>query len=62
MTILELDMTPDRFASVAAWLTRADALRNLAEIVESTELEGVYEQVFDTTDLHRRTGGEEAPS
>ncbi len=48
ITILEVDVAPEKFASVAGSLTRPDALQRLAEIVESTELEGVYEQVVKT--------------
>lgn len=34
-------------------LTRPDALDRLAEIVDTTELEGLYEDVFDDTDSSR---------
>lgn len=46
ITILELDMTADDFADAAASLTRPDAPERLEEIVASTQLEGVYEEVL----------------
>ncbi|HLI35743.1 MAG TPA: hypothetical protein VKV80_00150 [Streptosporangiaceae bacterium] len=46
ITILELDMTMDRFAVIAPSLTRLDALDRVSELVESTELQGIYEEVF----------------
>jgi hypothetical protein len=46
ITILELDMTMDRFAVIAPSLTRLDALDRVRELVESTELQGIYEEVF----------------
>jgi len=46
ITILELDVSADEFAAVAGSLTRPDAPGRLDEIVASTELEGVYEDVF----------------
>jgi hypothetical protein len=51
VTILELDVAPGDFTSVAGSLTRPDALDRLAEIVESTQLEGLYEQVLGTSDV-----------
>lgn len=46
LTILELDMTLEEFGSVSDSLTRPDARGRLAEIVETTELQCVYEEVF----------------
>ncbi len=46
ITILELDVAADDFARVVASLTRPDAVQRLDEIVASTELAGVYEEVF----------------
>ncbi len=46
ITILELDVAADDFAAVAGSLTRPDAPQRLEEIVATTELEGVYEDVF----------------
>ncbi|MGH4028091.1 hypothetical protein ACQB60_04030 [Actinomycetota bacterium Odt1-20B] len=51
ITVLHLDMTLAEFQERAASLTRPDALDRLAEIVESTELTGVFEDVFDETAL-----------
>jgi hypothetical protein len=47
LTVVELDIAPEEFASVAPTLFRPDAAGRIAELVESTELEGVYEQVID---------------
>ncbi len=47
LTIMELDVTMDQFVAIAPSLTRPDALDNVRDLVESTELEGVYEGVFD---------------
>ncbi|MGI8722424.1 MAG: hypothetical protein ACR2JG_09380 [Geodermatophilaceae bacterium] len=46
ITILELDVAAEDFAAVAGSLTRPDAPGRLDEIVATTELEGVYEDVF----------------
>jgi len=46
ITILELDMSMAEFEEQRAALTRPDALERLAEIVDTTELQGVYEDVF----------------
>jgi len=46
ITILELDVSSDEFVAVAGSLTRPDAPGRLDEIVATTELEGVYEDVF----------------
>jgi hypothetical protein len=56
ITVLGLSVPPREFASVAGGLTRPDALERLSQIVESTQLEGVYEQVLDTVDLDPRQG------
>lgn len=47
LTIIELDVAPEEFPAVSATLTRPDAVDRIAELVESTQLEGVYEQVLD---------------
>jgi hypothetical protein len=46
ITILELDVAADEFAAVAGSLTRPDAAARLEEIVATTELAGVWEDVF----------------
>lgn len=46
ITILELDVSAEEFAAVAGSLTRPDAPGRLRDIVATTELEGVYEDVF----------------
>jgi hypothetical protein len=46
ITILELDASPESFQGIAKELTRSDALARLSAIVESTELQGIYEDVF----------------
>jgi hypothetical protein len=46
ITILEVDVPADQFGAVAASLARPDAVERLGEIVETTELEGVYDEVF----------------
>jgi len=51
MTILELDIPLEEFKAVSASLTRPDALERLEEIVEATQLEGLYEDVFDESCL-----------
>ena len=51
ITVLELDMSLAEFEEKRAALTRSDALERLAEIVETTELEGLYEDVFTNKDL-----------
>lgn len=47
ITVLELDMSLAEFEDQRTALTRPDALDRLAEIVDTTELEGLYEEVFD---------------
>jgi hypothetical protein len=47
ITVLELDMTAAEFPAVRAKLARPDALARLGGIVESTQLEGLFEEVFD---------------
>jgi hypothetical protein len=47
VTIVELDVTPEQFPSIAPTLFRPDAAERIAELVASTELEGVYEHVMD---------------
>jgi|SRR3954447_21143664 len=51
ITVLELDMSLAEFEEKRTALTRPDALERLAEIVDTTELEGLYEDVFDDSDL-----------
>lgn len=51
ITIIELDVPASEFAAASASLTRPDALDRLAEIVETTQLEGVYEDIFDEVSL-----------
>ena len=46
ITILELDVSAEEFVAVAGSLTRPDAPGRLEVIVATTELEGVYEDVF----------------
>lgn len=46
ITILELDVSIEEFGGIAASLTRPDARGRLGEIVETTELEGVYQEVL----------------
>ena len=53
ITIIEVDVPPSEFGAASAALVRPDALARLAEIVETTELEGVYEDVFDEVSLLR---------
>lgn len=53
VTIIELDVPPSEFRSASAALTRPDALVRLAGIVETTQLEGVYEDIFDEVSLLR---------
>ena len=51
ITVLELDMSLAEFEDKRAALTRPDALERLAGIVAATELEGLYEEVFDDSDF-----------
>lgn len=51
MTILELDIPLPEFTEVSASLTRPDARERVGEIVEATQLEGLYEDVFDEGSL-----------
>lgn len=51
ITIIELDVTVDGLESASASLTRPDALERLDAIVQETQLEGVYEDVFDEASL-----------
>lgn len=53
ITVLELDMSLAEFADKRAGLTHPDSLKRLAEIVETTELEGLYEEVFGEDHLRR---------
>jgi len=45
ITVLELDVSPSEFEAMASTLARPDALDRIAELVESTQLEGVFEDV-----------------
>jgi hypothetical protein len=51
ITILEPDMSREEFEHKRGALTRPDALERLASIVHTTELEGLYEEVFDNASL-----------
>lgn len=51
ITVLELDMSLAEFEDKRTALTRPDALERLAEIVETTELGGLYEEVVNGKDL-----------
>jgi len=51
ITILELDMSAAEFEGKRSELARPDALERLAKIVATTELEGLYEEVFNRADL-----------
>ncbi|HYS35764.1 MAG TPA: hypothetical protein VEO01_09055 [Pseudonocardiaceae bacterium] len=51
ITIIELDTTPERFTALRDTLTRPDGAARIAELVESTELEGLYDQVLDDSAL-----------
>jgi len=53
ITIIEIDVPPAEFRSASASLTRPDSLARLAGIVETTQLEGVYEDIFDEISLLR---------
>jgi hypothetical protein len=45
ITIIEIDVPAAEFRSASASLTRPDSLARLAGIVETTQLEGVYEDI-----------------
>lgn len=51
ITIIELDVPAAEFTTASASLTHPDSLRRLERIVESTQLQAVYEDVFDETSL-----------
>jgi hypothetical protein len=51
ITIIELDVPPAEFRPASASLTRPDALARLAEIVETTQLEGVYQDIYDEVSM-----------
>jgi hypothetical protein len=51
ITIVEVDVPVAEFETASAALTRPDARQRLAEIVEATDLEGLYEDVFDESSL-----------
>ena len=51
ITIIELDVPVGELNAASASLTRPDALERLGEIVETTEVEAVYEDVFDERSL-----------
>jgi hypothetical protein len=51
ITILELDMSREEFEQKRGALTRPDALDRLASIVDTTELAGLYEEVFGNANL-----------
>jgi hypothetical protein len=47
ITIIEVDVPAAEFKAASVALTRADALARLAGMVETTQMEGVYEDIFD---------------
>lgn len=51
ITIIEVDVPAADFKAASAALTRPDALDRLAELVEETQLEGLYEDVYDERSL-----------
>ena len=51
ITIIELDVPAAEFQAAVASLTRPDAIQRLSAIVESTQLEGVFEDIFDEVTL-----------
>lgn len=51
ITIIELDIPTAELNTAFASLTHPDSRPRLEKIVESTELQGVYEDVFDETSL-----------
>jgi hypothetical protein len=51
ITLLEVDASPEEFAAISGSLARPDALERLNLIVESTEVAGVFEEVFDARSL-----------
>ena len=51
ITIIELDTTPEGFTAARDSLTRPDGAARIAELVESTQLEGLYDQVLDDSAL-----------
>ncbi len=51
ITILESDVSIEEFTAMTPSLIRPDSHRRLSEIVETTELEGVYSEVFDNESL-----------
>ncbi len=53
ITVLELDVSPEELDDIAASLTRPDARERLGEIVQTTELEGVYEEVLGPASFGR---------
>ena len=46
ITVLEMDMSVGDFRAIAGSLTRPDALARLAEIVATTQLEGLFEDLY----------------
>ena len=51
ITVIELDVPAAGLKAATASLTRPDALERLAGIVETTQLEAVYEDIFDEVSL-----------
>ncbi len=51
ITIVEFDVPITEIGATVASLVRADARDRLSEIIESSELEAVFEDVFDETSL-----------
>lgn len=47
LTIVELDISPEQSPPIPPTLFHTDAAERIAELVASTELEGVYEHLMD---------------
>ena len=46
LTVMEIDATPEEYGELAPTLVKADAWERLDEIVESTEIETVFEEAY----------------
>jgi len=62
ITIIELDVPAGEVKAAIASLTLPDALARLAEIVETTQLEGVYEDSSPRSRPNRVAGPGWGPS
>lgn len=51
ITIIELNVSAAEFKTASGSLTHPDSLQRLEKIVESTQLQAVYEDVFDEVSL-----------